>query len=78
MIARKLLVHPRKDSAFEVLRKAAASFKKGFRARVATEASATAETYPQLLFAQPLSLSLRGWGDALAWLGRKEEAKEVF
>lgn len=29
-------------------------------------------------FAQPLSLVLRGWGDALAWQGKHKEARDVF
>ena len=34
--------------------------------------------YPQLAFAQPATLALRGWGDAVAWLGRERQAREVF
>lgn len=34
--------------------------------------------YPQKAFQQPASLVLRGWGDALNWLGRKEDAQRVF
>ncbi len=34
--------------------------------------------YPQAIFAQPPTLALRGLGDALAWLGRSEDARAVF
>ena len=34
--------------------------------------------YPQLQYARRQSLMLRGWGDALALLGRRSEARAVF
>eukprot|EP00750_Incisomonas_marina_P017473 INCI2075.1.p1 GENE.INCI2075.1~~INCI2075.1.p1 ORF type:complete len:496 (-),score=77.51 INCI2075.1:209-1696(-) len=34
--------------------------------------------YPQRALAQPRSLTLRSWGDALAWLGQHERAQMVF
>ena len=34
--------------------------------------------FPQLKFAQPRTLILRGWGDALNWLNRTSDATKVF
>ena len=33
---------------------------------------------PQLAFDRPWTTALRGWGDALAWLGRSQESEAVF
>jgi len=48
-----------------------------FKARIVNR-DLNLKTYPQLEFAQPKSLCLRAWGDALNLLGKAEEAENVF
>mmetsp|Transcript_14950 Transcript_14950/g.35275 ORF Transcript_14950/g.35275 Transcript_14950/m.35275 type:complete len:327 (-) Transcript_14950:85-1065(-) len=79
MMARKLAtVRDPKQRSQE--RSALLAVVDGFsRAAAARDRGSTQRSqYPQANFAQPATLSLRGWGDALAWLGRTEEAHKVF
>jgi hypothetical protein len=75
MMARKLAHAAEQKQGDVALRMSTNFFKKAeiARARLATDVE-----YPQADFAQPRTLVLRGWGDALAWLNRPKEARDVF
>ena len=67
-------------AAMKLLDRAAVAFERAYRFRpvVLTTRAEDIDLYPQLEFAQPLSLVLRGWGDALAWQKKNTEALRVF
>ena len=73
MIARRLSrVDGGKEAA--ALERAAALFSAAERARQRPQSV----PYPQIAYAQERTLVLRSWGDALAWLGRESDARQVF
>ena len=91
-IARTLFQYGKVQRGHEFLYKAIDAFAKGYESRINySERENTKERgnvqgieidlgeYPQSRhFAMPLSLSLRGWGDALLWIGNEEKSQKVY
>ena len=77
MLARKRFADGRDDS--DLLKRAVYYFTEAYRTKQDLKGVSMKESvYPQLRYAKPEQLSLRHWGDALAWLGHQEEAELVF
>jgi hypothetical protein len=81
--ARKLMQKGKEDAFATLLNQSVQAFSRGYSSRVQYFKmhpidSKFDNNYPQLAYLSPLSLVLRGWGDALMWLGRDEEARNVY